>query len=145
MSAVVRYVLSLVPMAVLAVASAPLSAADRPADTLELRPADSAILGTWTGTVLVEGTAEPLDGGAITIATEGGRLAIRVGPSATVRYACDRLERTERGLRFEARLPGEETRLLAYDVAIDDGVMTGVVTFVRHGLTKPGRIQFIRQ
>jgi hypothetical protein len=145
MRAAVCHVLFLIPLALVAILSSPLSAADRAVDTLELTAADTAILGTWTGTILLEGTADPMDGGLITIASKDDRLAVTIGPSSRVRYSCERLARTERGLRFEARLPGEDTRLLAYDVTIDEGVMTGTVTFVRYGLTKPGRMQFVRQ
>jgi hypothetical protein len=123
-------------------------AADRdgtPASTLPLGPDEVGWLGTWSGTIAVEGVPEPFDGGYIAIdRIPGGRLGVTVGPEAEVRYTGGHLERTERGLRFDVSLPGIDTRLLAYDVEIIGGRMTGVVTFVRYRLTKPGRLDFQR-
>jgi len=117
-----------------------------PAPTLDARPSDVDMFGSWTGTVTFEGASEPMDGGLITIRrTEDERLSVTVGPDSRVRYTCVRLARTDQGLRFEVSLPGEDTRLLAYDVAVDEGAMTGTVTFVSYGLTRPGRLAFARQ
>jgi len=113
---------------------------------LTSRPTDADMLGAWTGTITLDGASEPMDGGLITISrTEADRLTVTVGPGPRVRYSCVRLTRTEQGLRFEVSLPGEDTRLLVYDVAIERGTMTGTVTFVRHGLTRPGRLAFVRE
>lgn len=118
---------------------------EAPSATLPVRPADGDWFGTWSGTITIDGVPEPLDGGYIAIErAPGDRLAVTVGPETLVRYSGMRLERTERGLRFEVSLPGFETRLLAYDVEIGHRAMTGTVTFVRHGLTQPARLEFIR-
>jgi hypothetical protein len=109
-------------------------------------PTEADMVGTWTGTVTLDGTSEPLDGGIITITRAEDRLAVTVGPNHRVRHSCVRLARTERGLRFEVTLPNhDETRLLVYDVDFSDGAMTGTVTFVRHGLTAPAQLIFTRQ
>lgn len=109
-------------------------------------PTESDMLGTWTGTVTLEGTSQPLDGGIITIVRADDRLAVTVGPNPRVRYSCVRLVRTEQGLTFEVSLPNhDETRLLVYDVAFANGAMTGTVTFVRYGQTAPAQLTFTRQ
>jgi hypothetical protein len=114
--------------------------------TLPLVASDLPLVGTWSGTIKVEGLAEPFDGGYVSIERLGGdRLGVSVGPEAGVRYTGTRLERTPRGLRFEVTLPAFETRLLAYDVAVEHGAMTGTVTFVKHRLTQPGHLEFTRQ
>jgi hypothetical protein len=117
--------------------------------TLHARPApptEADMVGTWTGTIRLDQSPDLLDGGIITIARVDDGLAVTVGPNPRVRYTCVRLARTEDGLKFEVSLPNhDETRLLAYDVAFVDGAMTGTVTFVRHGLTAPGRLVFTRQ
>lgn len=109
-------------------------------------PTEADMVGTWTGTVTLDGTSEPLDGGIITINRVEDRLAVTVGPNPRVRHSCVRLARTEQGLRFEVSLPNhDDTRLLVYDVAFANGAMTGTVTFVRHGLTAPAQLMFTRQ
>lgn len=127
-------------------ASVPARAAEVLVVSSERRaPTDAEMIGTWEGIVMVEGASEPMDGGFITISrTDDERLAVTVGPDERVRISTARLTRTDEGLRFEVRLPGEDTRLLAYDVAIDENTMTGTVTFVRHGLTQPARLTFSR-
>ncbi|MCC7042617.1 MAG: hypothetical protein IT183_02050 [Acidobacteria bacterium] len=118
----------------------------RSAPAAPVPPTEADMVGTWTGTVLLDQSPDPLDGGIITINRVEDRLAVTVGPNPRVRYSCVRLVRTERGLKFEVSLPNhDETRLLAYDVAFADGAMTGTVTFVRHGLTAPARLTFTRQ
>lgn len=146
MSAAIRLFLS---VCLLSGSSTALFAADRSATTiatLPLAPGDAALLGTWAGTIAVDGLTEPFDGGYIAIErTAGDHFRVTVGPEADVRYEGTRLERTEHGLRFEVSLPGFETRLLAYDVTIEHGTMCGSVTFVKHRLTKPGHLDFARQ
>jgi hypothetical protein len=125
------------------------SPADRtaaPATSLPLRTGDDELLGSWSGTIRVDGVADPFDGGYIAIERlPGDRFGVTVGPEAGVRYTGTRLERTERGVRFEVTLPAFETRLLAYDVSVEQGAMTGTVTFVKYRLTQPGQIAFVRR
>lgn len=149
MSAAVRLLSVLSLVAVSLAPGTPTLAADpreAPVATLPMRPADVELLGTWSGTIAVDDVAEPFDGGYIAIErAPGDRFGVTVGPEAEVRYTGTRLERTEHGLRFEVSLPGFETRLLAYDVEIHQGVMTGSVTFVKHRVTKPGHLEFAKR
>jgi hypothetical protein len=133
-------------ISVTSVATAPADPrSELPRTTLPLTPGDAGLLGTWVGRINVEGVRDAFDGGYISIErAPDERLAVSVGPTQAVRYVGMRLERTERGLRFEVVLPAAETRLLVYDVALDAGTMTGTVTFVKHRLTKPGQLVFVR-
>jgi hypothetical protein len=127
-------------------AASPRALLARPALAVPAPPTEADMVGTWTGTVQLDQSSDPLDGGIITINRVEDRLAVTVGPNPRVRYSCVRLVRTERGLKFEVSLPNhDETRLLVYDVAFADGAMTGTVTYVRHGLTAPARLTFTRQ
>lgn len=104
------------------------------------------LLGTWTGTILPNGSQDAFDGGMITIERGDTGLVVKVGPNARVRFTSKRIVRTEQGLRFEVSLPDEdETRLLVYDVRVEGARMTGQVTFVRHRMTQPASIEFARQ
>jgi hypothetical protein len=108
-------------------------------------PTEEDLLGTWTGTIVPDGSADALDGGIIAIGRDVTGLVVTVGPNVRLRHASKRVMRTERGLRFEVWLPGDETRLLVYDLRIDGGTMTGLVTYVRHGATEPASLAFFRQ
>ena len=108
-------------------------------------PTEADMVGTWTGTVQLHQVEDTMDGGVIVIARDSERLTASVGPNARVRFRASRLTRTDRGLKFEVKMPDEDvTRLLVYDVAFVNGAMTGTVTFVRHGLTAPAQIAFTR-
>lgn len=108
-------------------------------------PAEEDLLGTWTGTILPQGSADALDGGIISISRGIAGFAVTVGPNARVRFSSKRVARTEQGLSFEVWLPGDETRLLVYELNVDGPSMTGNVTFVRHGVTEPASVAFVRQ
>lgn len=108
-------------------------------------PAEEDLLGNWTGTILPQGAADALDGGIISISRDISGFAVTVGPNARVRFPSKRVARTEQGLRFEVWLPGDETRLLVYELNVDGPSMTGHVTFVRHGVTEPASVAFVRQ
>jgi len=108
-------------------------------------PTEAEMVGTWTGTVQLDAAQDAMDGGVIVIARETEQLTASVGPNERVRFRASRLTRTDRGLKFEVKMPDEDvTRLLVYDVAFVNGAMTGTVTFVRHGLTAPAQIAFTR-
>jgi hypothetical protein len=107
---------------------------------------DEDLLGTWTGTILPNGSQDAFDGGVITIERGDAGLVVKAGPNSRVRFQSQRTARTEHGIRFEVALPDEdETRLLVYDVRVEGARMTGHVTFVRHRLTQPANIEFTRQ
>lgn len=108
------------------------------------RPTVADVVGTWTGTIRLQGASEPFDGGLIRIGLERDELVVTVGPDERTRYICNRVVMTEQGLKFEAPMPGRDTRLIVYDVRIAGGAMTGTATFVRHGLTAPGQLAFER-
>lgn len=110
-------------------------------------PTEAELMGTWSGTIAPEGSGQLLDGGIISIGRDVTGIVVTVGPSARVRYPTKRIERTERGLKFEVYLPGagEETRLLVYELNVEGSSMTGNVIFVRHGLTAPASIAFVKQ
>jgi len=135
-----------------AIAGAAVVASPAPAPANPVVPAaavveDSDLVGSWTGTITPMGLSESLDGGYVSIERGAMGLVAIAGPNTRVRYVGQRLARTERGLRFEITLPGDanQTRLLVYDLAFNGEVMTGSVTFVRHGLTQPAAAEFVKQ
>lgn len=130
-----------------AMAAAPgLPMAAAPAAAAPVPVTEEDLIGTWAGTIVLDGTQDAFDGGVITIERGGTGLVVKVGPNARVRFASKRTIRTEQGLKFEVAMPDEDaTRLLVYDVRVDGPRMTGNVTFVRHRLTQPASIEFSRQ
>lgn len=99
--------------------------------------------GTYVGTVTPDGGAA--DGGMIVIRRDNGALVVTAGPSADQQFPADKVDHAGDVLRFQLVPPGDEPRLIEFDVKIEGWKMTGVATMTREGEKSTARLAFTKQ